>query len=139
MFEPGNIANPNGRSGSDTATQQLRKALNAAAKSKHTTIYRELALLFFKSDKWKLAMLPYIVPRLRTLEVSGQVVVPFQFILKTSGGNRVPLPEPRKQIPSQVVVSTIKPDKCKVASTTPIVKLRTARAKPTAKRRRNAK
>lgn len=119
MFEPGEIANPNGRSGKDSTTQKLRKALELAARSRKTTIYKGLADLFFTDDKWKLALLPYIVPRLRALEVSGEVTVPFKFVIESADGKPVPLPEPQvvKQIDSKVVVATIKHDKCRVAST----------------------
>ena len=107
MFRPGEVHNPDGRNGKEGTTQQLRAALDRAAKGRHTTIYDEIATLFFTSAKWKMAILPYITPKLRTLEVSGEVSVPFQFIIETSAGVPVTLPQPRKQIDSNVLPNLV--------------------------------
>ncbi len=102
MFGPGETANPQGRIKNDT-TAHLRAALDKAAKKHKTSIFAEYAELFFTSNKWKALLLPYIVPRLRTLEVSGEVNVPFQFIIERSDGQPVELPQPVKQIPSKQI------------------------------------
>ena len=118
MFRPGEVANPQGRIKNNT-TQMLRDALIEAGKGRHTTPFARIAELFYKSGKMALAILPYITPKLRTLEVSGEVTVPFQFIINRSSGETVKLPTPQavKQIDSKIVVSPIELDKCKAPTT----------------------
>ena len=114
MIAPGQVINPSGRNGKDGVSKQLIAALKRAArgKDKGKSVFGEYARLFWSSDKWKLTLLPYIVPRLRSLEVSGEIQVPFQFIIEDVNGEPVPLPPPVKQISSNVVANTIKLDKC---------------------------
>ena len=133
MFKPGNIANPNGRNGKDGVSTQLRAALNIAAKKHNTTVFGEYSKLFFSYNPkvamtWRLALLPYIVPKLKSLEVSGEVTVPFQFIIKRSNGEAVQLPAPTKQITSSIVNTPL---------ANSIAKRKTikARRKPAAKRK----
>lgn len=105
MFGPNNIANPTGTAGAFDFRAKLMKALNIHGKSKHTSPEKRIAELFYSSSKAALAIMPYITPKLRTLEVSGQVVVPFQFIVERHG-QPVVLPadtQPVKQIGSKVV------------------------------------
>ena len=134
MFEPGNRANPQGRIKNNT-TQMLRDAIVAAGKTKKVSPFKRIAELFYKSDRMAIAILPYLTPKLRTLEVSGEVSVPFQFIIETSAGVPVSLPQPRKQIGSNVlpnlVSSTTRPKPIRIAK----VKRVKAKPKPAVKKR----
>ena len=161
MFAPGEVNNPQGRIKNNT-TQMLRDAIELAGKGRHTNPFARIAELFYSSGKMAIAILPYITPKLRTLEVSGEVTVPFQFVIESAAGMPIALPQPARQVTSQVlplltnkdsttkpgqtVVNPIKNDKCKaprIAATkhtrTHAAKLRTAKHKPAAKRRANAK
>ena len=141
MFEPGNRANPQGRIKNNT-TQMLRDAIVAAGKTKKVSPFKRIAELFYKSDKMAIAILPYLTPKLRTLEVSGEVSVPFQFIIETSAGVPVTLPQPRKEVASsmlpglanssrpQVVATTNKPKPIRIAKS----KLAKPKCKPTARK-----
>ena len=132
MFARGEIANPSGAPlGVNQFREKLLKALNIAGKKLHTTPEARIAEMFFKSDRSALQILPYIAPRLRALEVSGEVSVPFLFIIERSSGETVDLPQPVKQIASQVVA---KPTALRV----PIAKAKTvkARRKPAARAKR---
>jgi len=119
MFGPNNNANPTGTAGAFDFRKKLMAALMLAGKSKGTNPYKRIAELFYASQQAAIQILPYITPKLRTLEVSGEVQVPFKFIVEQSDGTPVPLPEPQpvKRISSEVVVNPIKLDKCSVAAT----------------------
>lgn len=139
MFGPNNIANPTGTAGAFDFRAKLMKALNIHGKSKHTSPEKRIAELFYSSSKAALAIMPYITPKLRTLEVSGQVVVPFQFIVERHG-QPVVLPadtQPAKQIGSKPVMLDVPilPGTKQVAAK-PIRKSKklTARRKAAAKR-----
>lgn len=105
MFGPNNLANPTGTAGAFDFRAKLLKALGVVGKRKGVSPEARIAALFFKSDKCALQILPYIAPRLRALEVSGQVSVPFQFIIEQVNGDPLELPpaQAAKQIASQVV------------------------------------
>lgn len=118
MFKPGECANPNGNR-KNSATEMLRAALIAAGKGRHTNPFDRIAELFYSSSKMALAILPYIAPRLRTLEVSGEVQVPFKFIIEGSDGKRVPLPKQTKQVASNVMsLPVLNSSKPQVVATT---------------------
>ena len=124
MFARGEIANPSGAPpGVNQFREKLLKALNIAGKKLHTTPEARIADLFYSSAKNALQILPYIAPRLRALEVCGEVSVPFQFIIERSSGETVDLPAANtKRIESKIVMSPIKNDKrspagCKAAKT----------------------
>ena len=126
MFGPNNNANPTGTAGGFDFRKKLLAALHLTGKKLNTSPYKRIAELFYADKKAAIAILPYVTPKLRTLEISGEVSVPFQFVIETSAGKRVPLPEPQptKAIESklvmplpvkqesEVVVSPIKNDKC---------------------------
>ena len=157
MFGPNNKANPTGTAGLVDFRAKLMDALNIAGRGRHTTPYDRIATLFYADKRAALAILPYITPKLRTLEVSGEVTVPFQFVIESAAGMPIALPQPRKEIvsqvlplltnkdsttkPGQTVVNPIKNDKCKAARTTGThtAKLRSTKHKPAAKRRTNVK
>ena len=137
MFGPNNNANPTGTAGTFDFRKKLMDALLLAGKSERTNPYKRIAELFYASQQAAIQILPYITPKLRTLEVSGEVTVPFKFIVERSDGTPMPLPEPQtvKQIDSKVVATTIKLDKCKAISTQHVkTKRKHTKRKPTAKR-----
>ena len=102
MFSPGETANPRGRIKND-ATQALRDAITKYAKCHHMSVFGRIAKLYFTDNKFAIAILPYIAPKLRSLEVSGEVTVPFQFVIERSDGDPVALPAARKQVTSRTV------------------------------------
>ena len=137
MWEPGQSGNPGGKS-TDTTTENLRKAVDRACKAKRTSLWDEIAKLFMKSDKYKMALLPYLAPKLRTLEVSGQVSAPFQFIIERSSGETVNLPAANtKRIESKIVMSPIKNDKRSAAGRKAVkIKSKPTKRKPVARAKR---
>ena len=118
MFGPNNKANPTGTAGAFDFRKKLMDALMITGKRERTNPYKRIAELFYASQQAAIQILPYITPKLRTLEVSGEVTVPFKFIVETAAGKPIPLPEPQvvKQVDSKIVAAPVYLDKCKATS-----------------------
>ncbi len=142
MFGPGNTINLEGSGkGVIDFRKKLMKELNIVGKEQHTNIYAYIAALFYSSARNALAILPYLTPKLKSLEVSGEVRVPFKFVIEKSDGQPVSLPEPQppaRSIVSQVVVNPIKHRQRAPITTTKRRKRRPAVVRPTATAARQA-